>query len=97
MASKRRIKKEIDYLVSDLILDCFTYANMYSKPNDEETMKIVQDILVLRNDIRKQVNHPEKKAASESSKTYYDKLAQTLFDGVEDGYEELGKLLSKKE
>lgn len=96
MASRRRLKKEIDYMVSDLILDCFTYANMYSKPNDEESLKIVQEILVLRNDMRHQANHPEKKAESETSKKYYDTLAQTLFDGVEDGYEKLGKLLSKQ-
>lgn len=83
-------------MVSDLILDCFTYANVYSKPNDEESMKIVQDILVLRNDMRDQANHPENKGASETSKSYYDKLAQTLLDGVEEGYEKLGKLLSKE-
>ncbi|MFY9151571.1 MAG: hypothetical protein WAO52_06145 [Prolixibacteraceae bacterium] len=96
MASRRRLKKEIDYLVSDLILDCFTYANMHSKPNDEESMKIVQEILVLRNDMRNQANHPEKKAASESSKKYYGSLSQTLFNGVENGYEKLGKLLSSQ-
>lgn len=96
MASRRRLKKEIDYMVSDLILDCFTYANVYSKPNDDESMKIVQETLVLRNAMRNQANHPEKKAATETSKKYYDTLAQTLFDGVDEGYEKLEKLLSKE-
>lgn len=96
MASRRRLKKEIDYLVSDLILDCFTYANMYAKPNDEESLQIVQEVLALRNDLRDSANHPEKKGESETSKSYYDKLAQILIDGVEDGYGKLGKLMNKQ-
>ncbi len=96
MASRRRIKKEIDYVVSDLILDCFTYANMYQKPNDEESLKIVQDILSLRNDLRDKANHPEAKAENQSAKNYYDNLAETLISGVEEGYGKLGKLVSQE-
>ena len=36
MTSRRRLKKEIDYVVSDLILDCFTYTSLYNKPNDDQ-------------------------------------------------------------
>lgn len=96
MASRRRIKKEIDYVVSDLILDCFTYANLYQKPNDEESLKIVQDILTLRNELRNQANHPETRAENVSAKSYYDMLAETLIKGVDDGYNRLGKLISQQ-
>lgn len=94
MTSRRRLKKEIDYVVSDLVLDCFTYTNLYQKPNDEEALQIVQDTLTLRNQLRDQANHPEKKGDS-TSKSYYDNLAKTLLEGVDAGYEKLGKLLNK--
>ena len=42
MTSKRRLKKEIDYVVSDLILDCFTYTSLYEKPNDEAALLIIR-------------------------------------------------------
>jgi hypothetical protein len=95
MTSRRRIKKEIDYVVSDLILDCVTYTNLYQKSNDQEALLIVQDTLELRNKLRNQANHPEQKDNSETSKSYYDNIAKTLVEGVEAGYAKLGKLVNK--
>jgi len=96
MASRRRLKKEIDYVVSDLILDCFTYTNLYQKPNDDEAIQIVQDTLLLRNKLRDNANHPEKKSESGTLKSYYDNLAQTLLDGVDEGYSRLEVLVNKE-
>ncbi len=96
MASKRRLKKEIDYLVSDLILDCFTYTNLFQKPNDEQALEIVQGTLILRNELRNLANHPERKDESESVKSFYDNIAKTLVGGVEEGYGKLEELIKKE-
>jgi hypothetical protein len=95
MTTRRRLKKEIDYVVSDLILDCVTYTNLYQKPNDEEALLIVQDTLTLRNKLRNQANHPEQRNNSETAKSYYDNIAKTLVEGVDAGYGKLGKLVNK--
>lgn len=95
MTSRRRIKKEIDYAVSDLILDCITYTNLYQKPNDEDALQIVQDTLLMRNQLRNQANHPEQKDNSQTSKGYFDNIAKTLVEGVDSGYGKLGKLVNK--
>lgn|SRR5450756_1385598 len=95
MTSRRRIKKEIDYAVSDLILDCITYTNLYHKPNDEDALQIVQDTLLMRNQLRNQANHPEQKDNSQTSKGYFDNIAKTLIEGVDSGYGKLGKLVKK--
>ena len=94
MTSRRRLKKEIDYVVSDLILDCFTYTSLYQKPNDDEAYKIVQETLTLRNELRDLANHPEKKGESGTVKSHYDNIAKTLLDGVDAGYGKLGKLVN---
>ncbi|HAQ20567.1 MAG TPA: hypothetical protein DCR40_15260 [Prolixibacteraceae bacterium] len=94
MTSRRRLKKEIDYVVSDLILDCITYTNLYQKPNDAEAMEIVQGTLIMRNELRDLANHPEKRAESESVKSHYDNIAKTLIGGVDEGYGKLGKLVN---
>ena len=96
MTTRRRLKKEIDYVVSDLILDCMTYANLYQKPNDEEALQIVQDTMEVRNKLRNMANHPEQRNNSESAKTYYDNIAQTLVESVDKGYANLGKLVNKE-
>jgi len=93
MTSRRRLKKEIDYVVSDLILDCFTYTSVYQKPNDDQTQEIIQQTLNLRNEMRDLANHPEKKDKSETRKHFYDNIANTLVGGVDEGYLKLGKLM----
>jgi len=97
MTSRRRLKKEIDYVVSDLILDCFTYTTMYQKTEDKEVQEIVQGTLILRNELRELANHPEKRAESETVKSFYDNLAETLVGGVEEGYDKLGKLMNPEQ
>lgn len=94
MTSRRRLKKEIDYVVSDLILDCFTYTSLYQKPNDAQALEIIQESLTLRNELRDLANHPEKKDKSESKKSFYDNIANTLVGGVEEGYIKLGKMVN---
>ncbi|MBW8324385.1 MAG: hypothetical protein A2491_07290 [Bacteroidetes bacterium RIFOXYC12_FULL_35_7] len=95
MTTRRRLKKEIDYVVSDLILDSITYTNLYQKPNDEEALQIVQDTMLLRNKLRDQANHPEQRDKKETKKAHYNNIAKTLIAGVEEGYGKLGKLVNK--
>ncbi|HCY42675.1 MAG TPA: hypothetical protein DHV48_15210 [Prolixibacteraceae bacterium] len=94
MTSRRRLKKEIDYVVSELILDSITYTNLFQKPNDEEALQIVQDTLLLRNKLRDEANHPENKPKTGTVKSYYDNIAKTLVEGVDAGYSKLGKLVN---
>jgi len=94
MASTQRLKKEIDYIVSDLVVDCFTFMTMQNEPNKPEVLQIVQDTLNLRGELRYQVNHPEKKDEGQSTKNYYDTIAKVLVDNIEASYEKLGKLIS---
>ena len=97
MASRRKLKKSIDYVVSDLILDCVTYTSLYQKPNDEEALKIIQDTLILRNELRDQANHPERKDKSETVKNYFNNLTKSLIGGVDEGYGKLGKLVNQED
>jgi len=94
MASRQRLKKEIDYVVSDLILDCFTFINMRAKAENEDVLQIVQESLNLRGDLLNQVNHPENKPETQSVKNYFDNIAKVLIDTVEESYVKLGKLIN---
>ena len=96
MTTRRRLKKEIDYVVSDLILDCMTFANLYQKPNDQDAQGIVKETLDMRNTLRNMANHPEQRSKKETVKNYYDGIALTLVEGVDKGYVKLGKLVNKE-
>jgi len=96
MASRQRLKKEIDYIVSDLVYDCFTFINMRQQENNEDVLQIVQDTLTTRNDLRVKSNHPEYKAEGQSTKNYYDEIAKELVSNVEGSYEKLSKMINPK-
>lgn len=96
MTTRRRLKKEIDYVISDLVLDCMTYTHLYQKPNDEDALLIVQDTMEMRNKLRNDVNHPEQKENSQTTKSYYNNIAKTLLEGVDRGYSRLGKVINKE-
>jgi hypothetical protein len=95
MTTRRRLKKEIDYVISDLVLDCMTYTHLYNKPNDENALKIIQDTMEMRNRLRDEVNHPEQKDNAMTTKSYYNNIAKTLLAEVNNGYSQLGKLIEE--
>lgn len=92
MTSKRRLKKEVDYIVSDMVVDCFTYISLSPKPNDDAALKIVQNTLALRNELRHRINHPEQREEGIKVKKYYDNIAVDLLQNLNAGYENLEKL-----
>lgn len=96
MASRHRLKKEIDYIVSDLVYDCFTFINMRQQENNEDVLQIVQETLTMRNDLRVKTNHPENKAEGQSTKNYYDEIAKELVSSVEGNYEKLSQMVNPK-
>jgi hypothetical protein len=67
---------------------------MYQKPNNEQAMKIVEGTLILRDELRNLANHPERKDESETIKSYFSNITETLIGGVDEGYEKLGKLVN---
>lgn len=95
MTNKRRLKKEIDYLVSELIYDCFTYQGLYEKADNAEAMQIVQKTLAARNELRNKANHQEMKEAGVSTKAYYNAITSQLVNTLDEGYDKLGKLVKK--
>jgi hypothetical protein len=96
MASKQQLKKEIDYMVSDLVIDCFTVIGMKQNPNNDEIMKIIEKTLILRNELRTLANHPENKETSQSTKSYYNHIIKTLVEDVSASYQKVSELIKSE-
>ncbi|HKJ43144.1 MAG TPA: hypothetical protein VKA27_13700 [Sunxiuqinia sp.] len=95
MASVRNLKKDIDYLVSLVVVDCFQYVTYFKEVNKEAAYKIVDDILSTRDELRARVNHPDGKDNPKLIKNYYQDIAKDLMQSCDNAYEELGKLVEK--
>jgi hypothetical protein len=87
MASIRHIKKDIDYLISEVISDCWTFMYLYPEKKQEEALAIVNEVIDLRNSLIMRVNHPKGKA-----KEHYKSIFKDLLTGVDASFKKISEL-----
>ena len=78
MANKRNLKKAINYVVSDLFLECIVLKQI-KKADTTKADEILADILCLQNDFLARVGHPEPGCV----KKYYRKLNEDFCNEVD--------------
>ncbi len=92
MAKRSDLKKDIDYLVGQVVMECFDYIYNTENSDTDGAYEIIGEILVTRNKLRSQVNHPDGKDNSGMVKKYYHELGKRLMEACNSSYEKLGQL-----
>lgn len=91
MASIRLIKKDIDYLVEEILSDC--YLSVYFHPKSkEEIVTVMQDAVDMRNDLFTRVNNPAEKHNPSLVKKHYAQIRRDMFKQVDDLFVKLSSL-----
>ncbi len=88
MANLRVIKKDIDYLVSEVISDCWTFMYINQGDNSQEAVDIINEAVELRNSLYERVNHPDK----ENMKAHYKAVNKDLLNGVDSLFNKISNL-----
>jgi hypothetical protein len=96
MASVRELKKDIDYLVFEVISDCLLYTDVNPDNNGEEVNLIITDAVGFRNDLIARVNNPDGKDNPKIVKAYYKSVEKDLLKGVDKLFDRLSVLSAKK-
>ena len=96
MASIRNLKKDIDYLVFEVISDCFTVMSVQPLDKSDELAEVVADAVKLRNELFSRVKHPGGKNNPELTKAYYKKIKLDLLEGIDALFERLSKITKAK-
>jgi hypothetical protein len=96
MASVRELKKDIDFLVFEVISDCFVYSNLHPDNKSDELTALINDAVELRNDLIARVNNPDGKDNPKIVKAYYKSVAKDLMSGVDKLFERLSAISAKK-
>ena len=97
MPSIRKLKKDIDYLVFEVISDCFTFGTLHPDDKEEEVSGIIADAVVLRNELIKRVNNPEKTDDPKSIRAHFKLVEKDLFIGTDRLCGKLSALHGKEE
>ena len=96
MASVRNLKKDIEYLVFEVVSDCFTFAGLYPGKHTDELSDIVEEAIQLRNELYNRVNNTPAEATDASMKGYYKGVRKDLFKGVDNLFDRLSKVTKDK-
>jgi len=96
MASIRELKKDIDYLIFEVISDCFVYAGLHPENKTDEVSGIITSAVNLRTDLISRVNNPEGKSEPKVIKAHYKAIKNDLVSGVDKLFDELSSVSKKK-
>ncbi len=97
MASIRELKKDIDYLIFEVIADCFVYSGVHPENKSDELSSIISDAVNFRNDLIARVNNPDGKDNPKILRAYYKTLEKDLLTGVDKLFDRLSSLSKKKD
>ena len=92
MASIKNLKKDVDFLVDEVIGDCMLYLHFNQGKNIDEIESVLKQTVDLRNGLYGKINHPEGKGDAKQTKAHFKAVAKDLLTGVNDLFEQISKL-----
>ena len=95
MASVRELKKDIDYLVYEVISDCFVFSGLHPDIRSDEVSAIISEAVEFRNDLIARVNNPDGKDNPKIVKAYYKSVEKDLLTGVDKLFSRLSSMTKK--
>lgn len=91
MASLRVLKKDIDYLVNEVVSDCYVSTYFHPEKKDE-ILKVIEEAVALRNNLFERANNPAEKHNKSLVKKHYAFLRTEMFSKVDDLFGRLSEL-----
>jgi len=91
MANIRNFKKDVDYITSELIIECFTYDLLFPDKNKEELTSLISDTVKFREQLFNQINEV-KRTSTVPVKSQFKKIRNTMEEQVTGFVDRLSKL-----
>lgn len=95
MASIRRFKGDVEYLVSEVISDCYTCVIINEKVDKDKVFAVINGAVSLRNDMIEKINHPAEKHNRKINKKYYAQIRREMMEKIDGLFCQLSGSFSK--
>jgi hypothetical protein len=92
MASIRNLKKDIAFLVSEVISDSQLFILLNPKQNTDAAYSIIEDAVEMYNFMYQRANHPDGKDNPKLVKQHYRTLRKDLLSQTNSLFERISKL-----
>jgi len=96
MANLRKIKKDIDNRVFEIISDCYIFSGLHPDVNTKEVAQIVEDAVNLRNDLFSRINNPGEIKDPRLVKKHFRTIKEDLSANADNLCQRLSKIAKKK-
>ncbi len=94
MASKKNLKKDINYLIDEVIGTSLMHQSGKEDKIREETDQLIKEMLAFREEMIERVNNPTvDPPKGKKLKEYYRELYSELLNKVNNAFEQLNKLV----
>lgn len=95
MASIRDLKKDIDYLVNEVISDSFLCLQVNQNKKNDEIVEIISQMSEKGNELLTKIGKAPKNNKKET-KAYFKAIYNELIEKADSSFEKLSKLIEKK-
>ncbi|MDR1896091.1 MAG: hypothetical protein LBR10_04785 [Prevotellaceae bacterium] len=92
MASIRNLKKDISFLIYEVISDVQLFIYLHPKKNTDKAYSIIEDAAKLYNLLYARTNHPDGKDNGKLVKEHYKSIRKDLFEQSNELFERTAKL-----
>ncbi len=92
MASLRTIKRDIDYLVNEVVTDAYL-AFHFNVNKQDEIVAIIKEAVELRNNLFEAVNNPADKKDYKAVKKHFQTLRKEMFTKIDELFTKLSDTL----
>jgi hypothetical protein len=97
MASIRELKKDINYLTSEIITEVYVRKVLFSGVKESDVSKIIVDALAFRNDLIERVNARDGRNNAKLVKASFQQLRKDMADRFTALVEAVNELKADKE
>ena len=82
MASLRKLKKDIDYLMDEVVTD--SYLSLYFHPeHKDDIVAVIRNAVDLRNSLYDRANNPIEKNSPSLVRKHFASVRRDMFDGID--------------
>lgn len=92
MASKKNLKKDINFLIDEVIGTCIMKQSIHPGQYQQELDEIANEILIFREEMIDKVNNPQPTDGDKNLRAYYSKLYSDLLQKVNDTFDKLNSM-----
>lgn len=96
MANIRRLKKEVDSCVYEVISDCLTYSALNSETDTSDISALISEAVFLRNTIFRKINTPVAESDGANQKKHFQEIRREFIVGIDELFGRLSSLSKKK-